>query len=287
MTTRVSLFFLAFAFAVAGCGGGDSASTANLDGIQDTELMQQASYLFGYQMGDTARSQLDSIIIADLDMSIMMAAVQEGLSGDSLRYEPAQVRRVSRVIDDTLLLRSLRLEAVEDTNARGFLDEINTNLAATDSFFTALEGTDGLQTTDSGLRYVVLQEGEGESAAEGDIAQVQINATLMNGGELRGMTTPPDQSVPLVIGNFSVEGLNEALETMKPGESRRLFIPPDLAFGVGGLPAPGADRVPPATAVILEVTLTDILDQAEAAAAAAGGTAPPAGVPAPVPAPAQ
>ncbi len=275
MPTRASLLLLAFAIAFVGCGNDGDVSSPNLDNIHDQAILEQASYLFGYQMGDAGRAQMDSTVIADLDMDIMLAAVREGLSGDSLRYEPLALRRVTRVIDDTLLLRSLRREAAEDTSAQEFLDEIATNTAATDSFFTSLEGTEGLQTTESGLRYVVLQEGEGEPPAEGDIAQVKISTSLMGGQELRGMTTPPDQPVPLVVGNFAVEGLNEALIDMAPGESRRLFIPPSLAFGLGGLPVPGDDRVPPATAVILEVELTDVLDPVDTSGFGIS-TAPPA-----------
>lgn len=286
MATRTSLLLVALAVAFVGCGNGEGGSSTNLDSIHDQAILEQASYLFGYQMGDAARAQMDSTVIADLDMDIMLAAVREGLNGDSLRYEPLAVRRVTRVIDDTLLLRSLRREAVEDTSAQEFLDEIATNTAATDSFFTSLEGTEGLQTTESGLRYVVLQEGEGEPPQEGDIAQVKISTSLMGGQELRGMTTPPDQSVPLVIGNFAVEGLNEALKDMAPGESRRLFIPPSLAFGLGGLPAPGDDRVPPATAVILEVELTDVLDPVDTSGFGIG-TAPPAILQEAAPAPQQ
>ncbi len=281
MKSRASLLFLAFAVAFVGCGNDEAGPTTSLDDIQDRSILEQASYLFGYQMGDAARTQMDSTVIADLDMDIMLAAVREALNGDSLRYDPLTVRRVSRVIDDTLLLRSLRREAAEDTSAQAFLDEIAANTAASDSFFATLEGTEGLQTTDSGLRYVVLQPGEGQSPAEGDIAQVKITTKLMGGTELRGMTTPPDQPVPLVIGNFAVEGLNEALMDMAPGESRRLFIPADLAFGIGGLPAPGDDRVPPMTALILDVELTDVLDPVDAAGLG-GGTAPP-GVPQEVP----
>ena len=275
MATRASFLLVALAATFVGCGNDGDVSSPNLDNIHDQAILEQASYLFGYQMGDAARAQMDSTVIADLDMDIMLAAVREGLSGDSLRYEPLALRRVTRVIDDTLLLRSLRREAVEDTSAQEFLDEIATNTAATDSFFTSLEGTEGLQTTESGLRYVVLQEGEGEPPAEGDIAQVKISTSLMGGQELRGMTTPPDQPVPLVVGNFAVEGLNEALIDMAPGESRRLFIPPSLAFGLGGLPAPGDDRVPPATAVILEVELTDVLDPVDTSGFGIS-TAPPA-----------
>jgi len=57
-------------------------------------------------------------------MDIMLAAVREGLSGDSLRYEPLALRRVTRVIDDTLLLRSLRREATEAMITQEFFDEV-------------------------------------------------------------------------------------------------------------------------------------------------------------------
>lgn len=284
MTIRASLFILAFSVAIVGCGNGGGTST-NLDNIENQSVLEQASYLFGYQIGDGALAQMDSVVLADLDMDIMLAAIREALEGDSLRYEPESVRRISRVIDDTLLLRGLRREAAEDTSAQNFLDEIATNTVATDSFFTSLEGTEGLQSTESGLRYVVLQEGEGDPPAEGDIAQVKITTTLMGGQEVRGMTTAPDQPAPLVVGSFAVEGLTEALKNMAPGESRRLFIPPGLAFGIGGLPAPGDDRIPPATAVIMEVELVDVLDQEDTSMFNGDGTAPPAGTPVPTPTP--
>ncbi len=284
MIIRASLFILAFSVAIVGCGNGGGTST-NLDNIENQSVLEQASYLFGYQIGDGALAQMDSVVLADLDMDIMLAAIREALEGDSLRYEPESVRRISRVIDDTLLLRGLRREAAEDTSAQNFLDEIATNTVATDSFFTSLEGTEGLQSTESGLRYVVLQEGEGDPPAEGDIAQVKITTTLMGGQEVRGMTTAPDQPAPLVVGSFAVEGLTEALKNMAPGESRRLFIPPGLAFGIGGLPAPGDDRIPPATAVIMEVELVDVLDQEDTSMFNGDGTAPPAGTPVPTPTP--
>lgn len=297
MATRASFLLVALAVVFVGCGNGEAGSSVDLENIQDRSNFDQASYFIGFQMVDQIWSRMDSIDVADLNLAILLAGTREALQRDSMRLAPTNVRRVMRAFEDSLGLRRLRRQAVDDTSAQAFLDEIATNTAATDSFFASLEGIEGLQTTESGLRYVVLQEGEGEPPAEGDIAQVNISASLMGGEEFRALSTPPDEPAPLVVGTFLVEGLNEALKGMAPGESRRLFIPPSLAFGFGGWgnPAPSDSSyaeveydddlnavpveivhyIPPATAIIIEVELTDVLDPVDTSDFGIG-TAPPA-----------
>ncbi|MCH8030809.1 MAG: FKBP-type peptidyl-prolyl cis-trans isomerase N-terminal domain-containing protein, partial [Bacteroidetes bacterium] len=161
MPTRASLLLLAFAIAFVGWGNDGDVSSPNLDNIHDQAILEQASYLFGYQMGDAARAQMDSTVIADLDMDIMLAAVREGLSGDSLRYEPLALRRVTRVIDDTLLLRSLRREAAEAMITQEFFDEV-------------LEGT---RILEGGARNGAI--GDTLQISNGDFIHVMVTDTLL------------------------------------------------------------------------------------------------------------
>ncbi|MDX1439719.1 MAG: FKBP-type peptidyl-prolyl cis-trans isomerase N-terminal domain-containing protein, partial [Rubricoccaceae bacterium] len=220
MTFRPSSFLLIVFVAVAGCNGGNSERSVNLDDIDNASVAQQASYLLGYQMGSSTSSQMDSVDVGLLDMDILLAAVEESLRGDSIRMDETKAMRALSAFSDTLLMRGLRRDASTDTSAQQYLDEITRNLAASDSFFTALEGTDSLQTSETGVRYIVLTEGEGEAPERGDRVQIEIRTTLMGGELIRGMTTAPNEPVDLVVGNNPIQGLNEALTQMTPGESR-------------------------------------------------------------------
>lgn len=106
--------------------------------------------------------------------------------------------------------------------------------------------------TDSGLRYIVLTEGSGDSSpGMGTKVTVHYTGTLLNGQEFdssikRGK--PAEFAIGQVIG-----GWNEALMTMKKGEKRTLVIPPELGYGKRGHPG----VIPPDSFLIFDVELID------------------------------
>jgi peptidylprolyl isomerase len=84
-------------------------------------------------------------------------------------------------------------------------------------------------TTDSGLRYTIIQHGKGEPVKTGD--KVLIHETV---GYTRGtrLFTTKDLGSPIqvVVGEKQViNGVDEGLVGMKTGEIRRLVIPPELS----------------------------------------------------------
>ncbi len=107
-------------------------------------------------------------------------------------------------------------------------------------------------TTDSGLKYVVLQEGSGDALpVMGKDVTVHYTGTLMDGRVFDSSVqrgTPATFAVGQVI-----EGWNEALVTMKKGEKRTLIIPPELGYGVQGYPG----VIPPNSTLIFDVELLD------------------------------
>jgi len=85
--------------------------------------------------------------------------------------------------------------------------------------------------TESGLRYQVLQEGEGEAVEAGDRVSVQYTGWLPAGEQFDSGT------YALTVGaGEAIRGWDEGLVGMKPGEKRRLIIPPSLGYGPGGRP---------------------------------------------------
>jgi peptidylprolyl isomerase len=121
-------------------------------------------------------------------------------------------------------------------------------------------------TTESGLKYVDRVIGRGDNfqavtPEEGDQVSVFYTGELEDG--TRFIEFPPGgQPHVFVLGGDSViKGLDEGISTMHVGGSRRLIIPPDLAYG-----AEGEERdfngnpvtVPPDATVIFEVDLVAV-----------------------------
>lgn len=115
-------------------------------------------------------------------------------------------------------------------------------------------------TTDSGLQYYDIVEGEGPSPEEGQVASMHFTIWLEDGTML-GSTLSAGQPVPATIGSGQLfPGWEEGVMGMQVGGSRQLVIPPELAFGETGTPD-GA--IPPNATIILEIELLDVFDAAQ------------------------
>ena len=101
-------------------------------------------------------------------------------------------------------------------------------------------------TTPSGLKYVELVEGTGETPKTGQTVNVHYIGTLENGTKFDS-SRDRGQPFSFTIGKGQViKGWDEGLSTMKVGGRRTLTIPPDLGYG-----ARGAGGVIPANATLI------------------------------------
>lgn len=106
--------------------------------------------------------------------------------------------------------------------------------------------------TPSGLRYVVLKEGEGELCPRmGQVVTVHYTGTFLN-GKVFDSSQANGEPIKFKIGQV-IEGWNEALQTMHKGEKRQLVIPPELGYGVHGYPG----AIPPNSYLVFDVELLD------------------------------
>jgi len=112
----------------------------------------------------------------------------------------------------------------------------------------------GRVTTDSGLMYVVLNEGKGSKPKRGTIILAHYTGTLLDG---KKFDSSYDRGKPL---EFSVgvgkviKGWDEALLDMRKGEKRVLIIPSNLAYGERG----AGEAIPPNATLVFQVELVDI-----------------------------
>ena len=127
------------------------------------------------------------------------------------------------------------------------LEEQQRSLQAADLNIIA-EKWPNAKTTDSGLKYVVLNNGSGGSPAFGNEVTVNYKGMLLDGTVFDA--TPDGQPATFRIGQV-IQGWNEALVTMKKGEKRLLIIPPNLGYGEQGHPG----VIPPNAFLVFEVEL--------------------------------
>src|SRR3954451_16988980 len=104
-----------------------------------------------------------------------------------------------------------------------------------------------MTTTDSGLQYEDVKEGEGASPTRGQTCVMHYTGWLWEGGQ-KGKkfdsSVDRGREFPFPVGEGQViKGWDEGVSMMKVGGKRLLLIPPGLAYGergAGGVIPPNA-----------------------------------------------
>lgn len=122
-----------------------------------------------------------------------------------------------------------------------------------DKFLAENARKEGVKSTPSGLQYIVITEGEGDTPTSTDIVKVHYTGTLIDG---RVFDSSVSRGVPAQFGvNQVIPGWTEALQMMKVGSKYKLFLPSDIAYGERG----AGEMIQPNSTLIFEVELLDII----------------------------
>lgn len=202
-----------------------------------TEL-ERLSYALGLSMGNNFKSSgIEEMNIKEFAEGV--AAVFEGTK-PKMSYDEAKN-----------VIREFFTALEEKQNAAAAkMGEVNK--AAGEAFLAENAKRPEVKTTESGLQYEVINEGNGDKPAANDTVVVHYTGTLIDGTVFDSSV---ERGTPATFGVTQViPGWVEALQLMQVGAKWRLYIPSDLAYGPRG--AGGA--IGPNSTLIFDVELLQI-----------------------------
>lgn len=112
----------------------------------------------------------------------------------------------------------------------------------------------GFDETDSGLRYKVLQKGNGKKAEKGNMVSVHYKGQLAD-GTVFDSSYKRNQPLDFQVGVGQViAGWDEGICLLNVGDKARLVIPSDLGYGSAG----AGGVIPPNATLVFDVELMDV-----------------------------
>ena len=112
----------------------------------------------------------------------------------------------------------------------------------------------GATTTKSGLKYFILEKGDGEKPKKGDMVSVHYTGLFLDGTKFDSSV---DRGTPFEFhlgAGRVIKGWDEGVALLNIGDKAKFIIPPDLAYGSRG----AGGVIPPNATLIFEVELIAI-----------------------------
>ncbi|WP_432797699.1 FKBP-type peptidyl-prolyl cis-trans isomerase [Poriferisphaera sp. WC338] len=175
-----------------------------------------------------------------------------------------EMQQMLMAFQQQMMEKRMAMMATREAEAKAAMAEQSKVVGkeASEAFLAANKEKEGVQVTPSGLQYIVVEEGEGESPVFGDQVIVDYRGTFVNGEEFDS-SYKRNQPFNFTLGvDGVIRGWVEGLQLMKPGAKYKFFIPANLAYGDGG------GRMPDGAALVFDVDLKEVQKGKDPAAAA-------------------
>ncbi len=195
-------------------------------------ITQQASYLFGRDIGETMKQRG-----FDIDPQALVLGILDVLQGKPSRLDPQQAQTVlQQYVKQLMAKRKAQAEA---------------NKKAGEKFLAANAKRRGVVTLPSGVQYEVLRPGKGDKPKPTDTVTVHYRGTLIDGTVF---DSSYERKKPATFRlDRVIKGWSEAVQQMRPGAKFKVYIPAHLAYGEN--PPAG---LPPNATLIFEIELLEV-----------------------------
>ncbi len=197
------------------------------------------SYGIGFRMGKRMTSD---------GMPIDIAAYTAGLSDAIFNLEPSltdkEIDQVMMSFQDQSRKKAeeKRLQVAESNKDEGRI------------YMSEMKTRGDVKVTASGLQYIVIESGEGESPTPTDSVEVHYEGRLID-GTIFDSSLSRNKSVTFRL-NQVIPGWTEGLQLMKPGGRFKFIIPSELGYGEGG----AGETIGPNATLLFDVELLEIIE---------------------------
>ncbi|WP_397446610.1 FKBP-type peptidyl-prolyl cis-trans isomerase [Polaribacter sp. R77954] len=210
----------------------------------ETEL-DSASYALGMDMAIKVKANFD-----EADTDLFLQGYRNGMDSTSLLIEQKELNNFLRAF-----FQKQQAEKMKEAQAKA-AKEAETKFAhvkkAGEEFLALNKVKENVQSTESGLQYLVLKEGKGATVQPTDKVKIHYHGTTIEG---KVFDSTVDRNQPYEsAANIFVPGFNEALSLMKKGAKYRVFIPQELAYGA----QQRGQLILPFSALIFEIEVLEI-----------------------------
>ena len=214
---------------------GAATAPARAQGIQtklDTEE-KVFSYAIGTQIAQSLERQGVKV-----DVDAFYLAIRDVMAGDPPRITQEQM--------------AAALSRGEEKARDDFRTVAADNLAKGAAFMKENAEREEVTALSNGLQYEVLREGAGDRPSATDVVTVHYTGTLIDGREFDSSRRRGEPATfPLTN---VIKGWQEAVPLMRVGDRWKIYVPPELAYGVRGAGA----VIGPNSTLIFEIELLGI-----------------------------
>ena len=218
MSTRIKVTYgmaaVALASALVGCGAPTEEQKQEVV-LETTDA--RLSYGIGLRMGQ--RMSADGMTV---DIAAYAAGLEDAMTGAEAQLTDEEINTEMSAFQER---RQAEAEAERVALAQ-------TNLEAGRAYMDEMSAREEVQTTESGLQYIVVEPGEGENPVAEDSVEVHYEGRLID-GTVFDSSFERGQTVTFGLTQV-IAGWTEGLQLMKPGAKYKFIIPPELGYGEGG-----------------------------------------------------
>ncbi len=227
---------------IVSCGNSEFKTKKSLK----TEL-DSVSYAAGIDMANKVKRGFEEV-----DQDLFVQGFKNGMDSTNLLVESKDINIIIRTYFQKKQQEKMKQQQAEQ--AKKAEAKFGDNKKAGEEFLAANKTKDGVITTDSGLQYKVLKEGNGTAPTGNQKVKVLYEGKLIDGETVFDKNLNREQPSEFGITQV-IKGWTEGLKLMKPGAKYQFFIPQELAYG----PQQRGKDIKPFSALVFEVELLEVV----------------------------
>lgn len=212
------------------------------DFVPSKAEINTVSYLLGINFGSIIKGN----DFGDLNYNLMVKGMKEFMAAEGNPRDPEFGDQFKVNPNDMNEILNAYLEKRHNYHALE-------NKEASEAFLAENAKKEGVQVTESGLQYQIIEPGNDVKAGPEDQVSVNYKGTLIDGTVF---DETPEGTEPITLSLAQVfPGWTEGLQLVGEGGHIMLYIPSDLAYGQQG----GGQVIGPNSAIIFDVKLAKVI----------------------------